>query len=88
VLDDDRVLDPVAEDRDPPLEQALLVLRVVIGEVLGQVAEAARRRDRLHQLGALGALELGQLRSQRVALGSRHRLGCALGHVLIMPAGG
>jgi hypothetical protein len=70
----------VAEDRDLPLQQPLLVLRVVVGEVLGQIAEAACRRDRLDHLGALRPLELGELGRQLVALGSGHRLGCALGH--------
>ena len=80
VLDDDGVLDPAAQDRDPPLEQALLVLRVVVGEVLGEVAEAACRRDRLHHLGALGAFELGELGCERVALRDGHRFAGTLGH--------
>ena len=43
------------------LEQALLVLRRVVLEVLGEVAEAAGGRDRLDDLLAPRALELGQL---------------------------
>ena len=80
MLDDDGVLDPAAQDRDPPFEQALLVLRVVVGEVLGEVAEAACGRDRLHHLGALGAFELGELGRERVALSDGHRFAGTLGH--------
>ena len=47
VLDGDGVLQPVAQLADPGLEQALLVLGGVVFEVLGEVAERARGRDRL-----------------------------------------
>ena len=60
-LDDDRGLEPCAQDRDAPLEQALLVLGGVVLEVLGEVAVAAGDRDRLHDLGALRPFELGEL---------------------------
>ena len=80
MLDDDGVLDPAAQDGDPALEQALLVLCVVVGEVLGEVAEPPRGRDRLDHLGALRALELGELGCKRVALGDGHRFAGALGH--------
>ena len=84
LLDDDGVLDSMAQDRDPPLEQALLVLGVVIREVLGEVAEAARGCDRLDELRPLRAFQLGELRGQRIALSCGHRLGCPLGHGSIM----
>jgi hypothetical protein len=61
LFDHDRSLQAVAEDRDPPLEEPLLVLRRVVLEVLGEIAEAARGLDRLDDLGALRPLELGQL---------------------------
>ena len=73
-LDDDRAVEPRAQDRDPALEQPLLVLRVVIGEVLRQVAEAARGRDRLDGLRPPRALELGELGGERVALRHGHLL--------------
>ena len=72
------------QDRDPALEQALLVLRVVVGEVLGEVAEPACGRDRLDHLRPLRPLELGELGRERVSLRRGHRLGCALGHGCIM----
>src|SRR5207342_1233543 len=58
VLDDLGVVEPVAEDRNPPLEQALLVLRGVVLEVLRQVAVRASGTDRLDHLATLRALEL------------------------------
>ena len=84
MLDDDGVLDSVPQDRDPPLEQALLVLGVVVGEVLGEVAEAACGCDRLDQLRPLRAFQLGELGRERIALRRGHRLGCPLGHGSIM----
>jgi hypothetical protein len=80
VLDDDGVLDPAAKDRDPALEEALLVLGVVVSEVLGEVTEAPGGRDRLHHLGALRALEFGELGCERVALSDSHRFAGTLGH--------
>src|ERR1035437_9994140 len=61
LVDPLRVLEPRAENRDPPLEQSLLVLRRVVLEVLGEVAVAARDRDRLDDRLALRALELCEL---------------------------
>ena len=61
LLDDLCVVEPVAEDHDPPLEQALLVLRRVVLEVLRQVAVGASGADRLDDLSALRAFELGEL---------------------------
>src|SRR5581483_2489266 len=55
------VLEPGAEDRDLALEQALLVLRGVVLEVLGEVAVTAGGRDRLDDLLAPRPLELRQL---------------------------
>jgi hypothetical protein len=53
-----RLVEPVAEDRDPPLEQSLLVLCRVVLEVLGKVAVAASHPDRLDDLVAFRPLEL------------------------------
>ena len=80
MLDDDGVLDSAAQDRDPALEETLLVLCVVVGEVLGEVTEAAGGRDRFHHLGPLRALELGELGCERVALSDSHRFSGTLGH--------
>ena len=66
-LDDHGVLEPGAQDRDLPLQQALLVLRGVVLEVLGEVAVPARGRDRLDDLLPLRALELGELGGELVA---------------------
>src|SRR3990170_6650780 len=41
LVDDDRVVEAAAQDRDPALEQALLVLGGGVLEVLGEVAELA-----------------------------------------------
>src|SRR5580765_2412974 len=68
-LDDLGVLEARAQDRDLALEQALLVLRCVVLEVLGQVAVAARDGDRLHDLLAARPLELGELGEELVPLG-------------------
>ena len=64
LLDDDGGLEPRAQDRDPPLEQPLLVLGGVVLEVLREVAVAARDGDRLHDLGPLRPFELGELGGQ------------------------
>ncbi len=68
-------MQPVAEDRDSPLEEALLVLGGVVLEVLREVAEPTRRLDRLDDLCALRALELGQLGLELSLLGQGERLG-------------
>ena len=47
LVDDRRVLEPVAQHPDPRLEQSLLVLRRVVLEVLGEIAVRPRGRDRL-----------------------------------------
>ena len=57
-----------AQRADARLEQALLVLRRVVLEVLGEVAELARGLDRLHDALAARAFELGELDAQRVGL--------------------
>ena len=80
MLDNDGLLDSAAQDRDPALEEALLVLRVVVREVLGEVAEAPGCRDRFHHLGPLWAFELGELGCERVALSDSHRFSGTLGH--------
>ncbi len=54
VLDDLGAVEPRAQRADPRLEQALLVLRSVVLEVLRQVAELARLLDRRDDL-ACGA---------------------------------
>src|SRR5687767_3032325 len=55
------MVEPVAKDHDPALEQALLVLRGVVLEVLRQVAVGASGADRLDHLPAPRALELREL---------------------------
>ena len=60
-VDHHGVLDLGAQDRDLTFEQSLLVLGGVVLEVLGQVSMAAGHRDRIHDLGALGPFQLGQL---------------------------
>jgi len=61
VLDHDRVVQPVPELANPRLEQALLVLRRVVLEVLGEVTERAGGLDRLDGGEPLRALEIGKL---------------------------
>jgi hypothetical protein len=65
VRDDLRPVEPRAQVADAGLEEALLVLRGVVLEVLRQVAEFTRLRDRLHDLLAAWAFELRQLLAQR-----------------------
>ena len=54
-------LRPLAQRADTRLEQPLLVLRRVVLEVLGEVAEFAGRLDRLHGCLALRPFEVGEL---------------------------
>ena len=61
VLHRDRVIEALAQRADTRLEKPLLVLRRVVLEVLGEVAELAGRLDRLHGRLALRPLELGEL---------------------------
>ena len=68
--------EPRLQNRDAALEQALLVLRRVVLEVLGEVAVAARDRDRLDDLLPARPLELGELRHELIALGERQLLPC------------
>ena len=56
VLDRDRVMQPVLEDVDAALQETLFVLRRVILEVLGDVAELTGALDRLDDLAATRAL--------------------------------
>ena len=63
-----------AQRADARLEEALLVLRRVVLEVLREVAELARRLDRGDDGGAARALELGELLAQRVRLLRREPL--------------
>ena len=74
------VLEPRAEDRDPPLEQPLLVLRRVVLEVLGEVAVTARRRDRLDDRLPLRPFELRELGLELLALRVRQLLAALFGH--------
>ena len=69
--DDLGAVEAGAQCANPRLEQALLVLRCVVLEVLGEVAELAGLGDRLHDLAAARAFELGQLRPQRFGLAFR-----------------
>ena len=80
VLDGDRVVEALAQRADPRLEQALLVLRGVVLEVLGEVAELARRLDRLHGRLALRPLELGELGLEGGALLRGQVLGSRFAH--------
>ena len=75
VLDGHRVVQPVLEQCDPALEHALLVLRRVVLEVLGEVAELARALDRLDDLEALRPLELRELGLEGRPLVRRQVLG-------------
>src|SRR5947199_74931 len=50
LIDHLRAVEPVAKDRDLPLEESLLVLRGVVLEVLREVAEGTRGGDRLDDL--------------------------------------
>ena len=68
LLDDLRQVEPRAQCADLRLEEALLVLRGVVLEVLGEVAELARLLDRGDDLGAARALELFELEPQRLGL--------------------
>jgi len=82
------MVEPVAQHPDPPLQQALLVLRRVVLEVLGQVAEPARGPDRLDDLGAAGAFELGELGLELLLLGEGQMLGSLLGPGTRVPVRG
>jgi hypothetical protein len=62
------------ETRDAALEQALLILRGVVLEVLGEVAVGARDGDCLDDLLPARALELGKLGLELLALGARQLL--------------
>ena len=68
VLDDLGAVEPGAQRADARLEQALLVLRRVVLEVLGQVAELARLLDRRDDLGSPRTFELRELLAQRRSL--------------------
>ena len=68
MLHRDRVIQAMAERTYTRLEQALLVLCGVVLEVLGEVAEFARRLDRLHGCLALRPFEVGELGLERGAL--------------------
>ena len=68
LLDDLRAVEARAQRADARLEQALLVLRGVVLEVLGEVAELARLLDRGDDLRAARAFELGELFAQRGGL--------------------
>src|SRR4051812_21975378 len=85
LVDDRRVVEPVAQHPDPRLEQSLLVLGSVVLEVLGEIAVRARRGDRLHDLLPLRALELGELRLKLCVGGGRQQLALFVppGHELV-----
>src|SRR5262249_10012889 len=68
VVDDLCVVESSTQHADPSLEQPLFVLRGVILEVLGEVAELARLLDCGDHLGAPRSFELGELLPQRVSL--------------------
>ena len=80
LVDQHRVLEPRAQGSDARLEQALLVLRRVILEVLRQVAVLARSLDRLDDRLAARALELRELGGERLALRCRQLIDSRLAH--------
>ncbi|HEX9350777.1 MAG TPA: hypothetical protein VF877_05855 [Gaiellaceae bacterium] len=62
------------------LQQALLVLRRLVLEVSGEVAEVPGRRDRLDGVGPAGAFQLRELRLELPFLRKHHRLWLLVGH--------
>src|SRR5205823_5926605 len=68
VVDDLGMVEPRAKRADARLEHSLLVLRGVVLEVLGEVAELPRLLDRGDDLGAARPLELRELAAQRLRL--------------------
>src|SRR4030095_7553755 len=79
-VDDDRAVAPVAQHPDTTLEQALLVLRSVVLEVLRKVAIAPRSSNSLHGFGASRALELGELRLELLLLRLRQMIDLVVRH--------
>ena len=63
-----RLTDPRPQLRDPRLEQPLFVLRSVVLEVLGQIAECAGRRDGLDRGSPARPFELRELGPHRLHL--------------------
>ena len=80
LVDEHRSLKAVAQDRDPALEQSLLVLGRVVLEVLREVAEAACRLDRVDDDGTARAFQLGQLGLELLLVRPRERLGLLSAH--------
>ncbi len=75
LVDDHRAVEAIAKQSYSSLEQALLVLRRVVFEILGEIAEAASRCDGLNGLGTARSLQLGQLGLELFLLSNRQRLG-------------
>src|SRR5205823_11735071 len=75
-----RAVETIAQERNSPLEQALVVLRGVVLEVLGEVAEPPGGLDRLDGSRAARAFELGELGLQLRLLSLGQRLGFLAGH--------
>ena len=84
--DDDGPVEPVAQHPDPPLEQALLVLRGVVLEVLREIAEAARGRDCLDGLRAARPFQLCEFGLEVLLLRLRELLDLLLGHRSSLPS--
>src|SRR5207244_11846448 len=82
IVDDLCVVEPCAKRADARLEHALLVLRRVVLEVLGEIAELARLLDRGHDFGAARPREVGELVAYGFGLLPRLPL---LGHGLSSP---
>ena len=61
LVDEQGAIEAVTEQRDASLEQALLVLRGVVLEVLGKVAKRARGGNRLDDVGAAGPFKPSEL---------------------------
>ena len=75
LVDEHRVVETRAQRSDARLEQALLVLRGVVLEVLREVAVLARRLDRQDDRLPARALELGELGRERRALARGQLIG-------------
>ena len=78
LVDHLRAVQPRAQDRDPPLEQPLLVLRGVVLEVLGEVAVPPGCRDRLDHGLPLRPLQLRKLGGQLLVLRTSELLAALL----------
>src|SRR5439155_18854926 len=79
------VLETRAEDRDPPLEQPLLVLRRVVFEVLGEITVTSGSRDRLDDGATLRPFEVRELGLELLAYCASELLPACVGHECPQP---